>query len=145
MLASWPLICLVIVFLLRARDGRFLRAVGDDEQVATSLGISVDRMFALSFALGSALVVPGAVLYGWSQGLVPVMGLNAILIASAAVIIGGRYGLLPGAIVALALGTVQSLLVAIVPTGWQDAVIFALLLAALLIRPQGIFGYALRW
>ncbi|MCA1644822.1 MAG: branched-chain amino acid ABC transporter permease [Chloroflexi bacterium] len=145
MLLSWPLIVLVIVYLLRAREGRLLRAVGDDQRVATSLGIPVDRMFSLSFALGSGLVVPAAVLYGWSQGLVPVMGLNAILIASAAVIIGGRYGLLPGAIVALVLGTVQSLLVAFVPTGWQDAMIFALLLAALLVRPQGIFGFALRW
>jgi branched-subunit amino acid ABC-type transport system permease component len=145
MLLSWPLIVLVIVYLLRARDGRLLRAVGDDQRVSTSLGIPVDRMFSLSFALGSGLVVPAAVLYGWSQGLVPVMGLNAILIASAAVIIGGRYGLLPGAIVALVLGTVQSLLVAFVPTGWQDAMIFALLLAALLVRPQGVFGYSLRW
>jgi branched-subunit amino acid ABC-type transport system permease component len=145
MLFSWPLIGLLIVYLLRARDGRLLRAVGDDERVATALGIPVDRMFTLSFALGSAFAVPAAVLYGWAQGLVPVMGLNAILIASAAVIIGGRHGLLPGAIVALVLGTVQSLLVAFVPTGWQDAMIFALLLAALLLRPQGVFGSVLQW
>lgn len=145
MLASWPLVGLVILYLVRSRDGRFLRAVGDDERVATSLGVPIDRIFALSFGLGSALAVPAALMYGWYQGLVPVMGLNAILIASAAVIIGGRYGLLPGAIVALVLGTVQALLVAFVPTGWQDGVIFALLLAALLARPQGIFGYGLRW
>jgi branched-chain amino acid transport system permease protein len=145
MLASWPLIAAVLVYLGRSRHGRFLRAVGDSEPVASSLGIPLDRVFVLSFGLGSALAVPAALLYGWSQGLVPVMGLNGILIGSAAVIIGGRHGLLPGALVALVIGTVQAVLVAFIPTGWQDGIIFSLLLAALLVRPEGIFGYALRW
>ena len=140
---SWLLIVIVVVYMLRSRSGKFLRAVGDSARVARALGIPLDAMFGLSFALGSALAVFSAVLYGWSQGLTPLMGLNAILIGSAAVIIGGRHGVLPGAIVALVLGTLQAVMVAFVPTGWQEGTTFALLLIALLIRPQGIFGYSL--
>lgn len=143
--ASWLVIALTVLYLVRSRGGKLLRAVGDAPRVATSLGLSIDLMFVLSFGLGSALAVLSALLYGWSQGLTPLMGLNAILIGSAAVIIGGRHGVLPGAVVALALGALQSILVAFVPTGWQDATTFAVLLIALLIRPQGIFGYALPW
>lgn len=145
MLASWVLIAGVIVYLARSRSGRFLRAVGDSPRVSAALGIPLDRYIILSFALGSALVVPAAFLYGWAQGLTPGMGLGAILIGSAASIIGGRHGLLPGAIVALSLGIIQAMLVAVVPTGWHEGFTFAVLLAALLVRPQGIFGYGLKW
>ena len=143
--ASWLIVALVVLFLLHSRSGKFLRAVGDSPRVALALGISLDLAFGLSFALGSGLAVFAAVLYGWYQSLTPLMGLNAILIGSAGVIIGGRHGVLPGAIVALALGVLQAVLVAFVPTGWQEGTTFALLLVALLLRPQGIFGYSLPW
>lgn len=142
---SWIVIAVVVVYMVRSRSGKFLRAVGDSPRVATALGIPLDLTYGLSFALGSALAVFSALLYGWSQGLTPQMGLNAILIGSAAVIIGGRHGVLPGAIVALVLGTMQAVLVAFVPTGWQEGATFAVLLVALLVRPQGIFGYSLPW
>lgn len=145
MLAGWPIIALVTFYLVGTRSGQFLRAVSDFEPVAATLGIPTDRVFVISFLLGSAIAVPAAILYSWYQALEPTMGLSAILIASAAVIIGGRHGILPGAIVALVVGLIQSLLIAVVPTGWQDGIIFALLLLAVLLRPQGIFGYSLRW
>lgn len=145
MLVSWVLIAGVIVYLARSRSGRLLRAVGDSSYVATAMGIPLNRYVILSFALGSAFVVPAAFLYGWSQGLTPGMGLNAVLIGAAASIIGGRHGLLPGAIVALGLGVMQAMLVAVVPTGWNEGFTFAVLLVALLVRPQGIFGYGLKW
>lgn len=145
MLGSWLLIGGAVAYLHLTRTGRFLRAMGDSPRVATTLGLPQGPLFLLSFALGSAMAVPAGVLYGWFQGVTPVMGLNAILISSTAVIIGGRHGLLPGALTALALGVVQALLVAFVPTGWEQGIAFALLVVALLLRPQGIFGYALRW
>lgn len=145
MLGSWILIGGAVAYLRFTRTGRLLRATGDAPQVANALGIPQGPIFVLSFALGSAMAVPAGVLWGWHQGVTPVMGLNAILISSTAVIIGGRHGLLPGALTALALGIVQALLVAFVPTGWEQGIVFALLVAALLLRPQGIFGYALRW
>ncbi|HLG74702.1 MAG TPA: branched-chain amino acid ABC transporter permease [Chloroflexota bacterium] len=142
---SWIVIAAVVVYMVRTRSGKFLRAVGDSPRVAMALGIPLDMTYILSFALGSALAVLSALLYGWSQGLTPQMGLSAILIGSAGVIIGGRHGVLPGAIVAVVLGTLQAVLVAFVPSGWQEGATFALLLVALLVRPQGIFGYSLPW
>lgn len=145
MLGSWLPIWAAILWLARSRSGRFLRAIGDAPQVAILLGLPKDRLFLMSFAVGSALAAPAAMLYIWYRGLTPYMGLNALLIAAAAVLIGGRRGLLPGAITAVALGLLQSLVVAFVPTGWEEGVAFFFLLLALLVRPQGIFGYALRW
>lgn len=145
MLGSWLPIAAAIAWLLCSRQGRFLRAIGDAPQVAVLLGLPQDRLFTLAFALGSALVAPAALLYVWHRGLTPYMGLHALLIAAAAVLIGGRHGLLPGAITAAALGLLQSVVAAFVPTGWEEGVAFLVLLLALLVRPQGIFGYALRW
>jgi branched-chain amino acid transport system permease protein len=145
MLAAWPLIGLTTLWLVGSRQGRFLRAAGDSAAVSAVVGIPLPRVFVVAFALGSALAVPAALLFGWAQGLTPAMGLNAILIASAAVIIGGTRGVLAGAIAALVLGVVQSVLVAFIPAGWQDAVTFALLGAALVLRPEGVFGDALPW
>lgn len=145
MLFSWIFIAAILAFVIFAPSGRFMRAVGDNETVAQFAGIDIDKSYLLSFALGSALTVPGVIMYSWYQGLSPGMGLNTILVASAAVIIGGRHALLPGAIVALALGILQSVVIAVLPTSWQDAVVYGILLLVILARPQGLFGRRLRW
>lgn len=145
MLAAWPIIALVIAYLLRAPSGRFMRAVADTPSVATNVGIDLDRTYVVSFLLGSALTVPATLMYAWYQGLTPMTGLSTILISSAAVIIGGRGGILPGAIAALGLGIVQAIAIVLLPSGWQDAVVFTILLAVIVLRPHGVFGRALRW
>jgi len=72
-------------------------------------------------------------------------GLSTILISSAAVIIGGRTGVLAGAIAALGLGILQAVAIVFLPSGWQDAVVFSVLFFVIALRPNGVFGLAFRW
>jgi branched-chain amino acid transport system permease protein len=123
MLFAWPLVGLAVAFLVGSRSGRFLRAVADTPSVARLIGIDLERSYVVSFLVGSALAVPATLMYAWYQGLTPVTGLSTILVSSAAVIIGGRTGILPGALAALGLGIVQAVAIVLLPSGWQDAVV----------------------
>ena len=145
MLFSWVFIGLAIAYLVSTRSGRFMRAVSDTPAVAASVGVDIERTYLVSFILGSALTVPAILMFAWSQGLTPLTGLNSILVASAAVIIGGRTGILAGAVAALVLGIIQAIVVVFLPSGWQDAVVFSLLLLVIVLRPRGVFGRSLRW
>jgi len=145
MLAAWAFVALAVAYVLATRTGRFMRAVADTPGVAATVGVDLDRTYLVSFLLGSALTVPGVVLYAWTQGLTPLSGLNVLLVASAAVVIGGRTGLLSGAIAALGLGIVQAVALVFLPSGWQDAVVFSLLFLVIALRPDGVFGRTFRW
>lgn len=145
MLSAWIFIALVIVYLLGTRSGRFMRAVSDTPAVAASTGIDIEGTYVWSFLLGSALTVPAMLMYAWYQGITPQSGLSTILISSAAVIIGGRKGVLPGAIAALGLGILQAIAIVFLPSGWQDGVVFSVLFLVIALRPNGVFGQLLRW
>jgi branched-chain amino acid transport system permease protein len=145
MVSAWAFVALAVAYLLATRTGRFMRAVADTPAVAGSVGVNLERTYLVSFLLGSALTVPGIALYGWVQGITPLSGLSVLLISSAAVIIGGRTGVLAGAIAAFVLGIVQALALVFLPSGWQDAVVFSLLVIVLVARPNGVFGRAFRW
>lgn len=145
MFAAWPLIGLTVAYLRWTRMGRFMRAVSDTPTVAANVGIDIDYIYLLAFLLGSALTVPAVLMYAWYQGLTPMSGLSTVLISSAAVIIGGRGGVLAAAGAALCLGVVQAIAILLLPSGWQDALVFTILLLVIVIRPRGVFGGALRW
>lgn len=145
MFAAWPLIGLTFAYLRWTRLGRFMRAVSDTPTVAVNVGIDLDRTYLLAFLLGSALTVPAVIMYAWYQGLTPMSGLSTVLISSAAVIIAGQGGVLASAVVALGLGIVQATAVLVLPSGWQDALVFTILLLVIVVRPRGVFGRALGW
>lgn len=136
---AWLFVVATVAYVRLTRTGRLMRSVGDSPDVARTVGVDTNRVFLVSFALGSALTVPAVVLYASYQGLSPQMGLNAILVASTAVLIAGR-DVLAGAICGLAIGVLQSEAVAIVPSSWQEAMVFGVLLLVILVRPQGILS-----
>ncbi len=138
---SGLLILLVVVGIRFSRFGRAWRAVADDRTMARMLGINVDRVILVTFALGSGLAgIGGSILTlhygGTSFALGTVIGLKALVAA----IIGG-IGSLPGAVIGgLALGLTESLWSAYEPMVWRDGVVFIALAAFLILRPQGLLG-----
>jgi branched-chain amino acid transport system permease protein len=144
MFGAWPLIALVVLWLRYARLGRFMRAVSDTPAVAVNVGIDLDRTYLVAFLLGSALTVPAVLMYAWYQGITPMSGLDTVLISSAAVIIGGSAGSPAAAVAALGLGVVQAVGILLLPSGWQEAVMFAILLLVIVLRPQGVFSRPVR-
>ncbi|MDI3340442.1 MAG: branched-chain amino acid ABC transporter permease [Sphaerobacter sp.] len=130
------------LFISRTRVGLALQAVAEDRATATLMGIDSNRMFALGWVIGGACVgLAGAVLACFYP-ITPTVGILFGLMSYIVVALGG-FGSVPGALVAgLLVGLVQeaSPIVFGVPTTYKYAVVFALYLVVVLIRPQGLFG-----
>jgi branched-chain amino acid transport system permease protein len=134
----------LLAFLRWTRTGREIRAVANNPQMAEIVGIHTRRVFLLVFALGSAVAAPAGILIMMDRGATPEMGMEAILIASIAVIVGG-IGSIPGAILgAFVIGLSQNLGVMAIPSEWQSAIAFGLLIVIVIARPQGLLGKTLR-
>jgi branched-chain amino acid transport system permease protein len=120
--------------------GKKLQATSQDKEMASLLGIPVAGMILLTFAYSSALggiagILVAPILFV-STGMAGAIALKAF----AANIIGG-YGSIPGAILGgLALGVGETLGAAYISVPYKDAFAFAMLLAFLMVRPQGLFG-----
>ncbi len=141
-------IVLVALLLARSSLGRKMRALADDPALASVAGVNVDRVVVYTWLLAGAL----AGLAGVLQGLVlasftPNTGFQLLLPIFAAVVLGGigsAYGALAGGLllgVAMELSTWDVLGGGVDPV-YKPVVAFVLLIAVLLVRPQGIFGKA---
>jgi len=136
---------LVQVFLQylvrRTKIGKAMRAASFDKQTARLMGINVDQVISITFAIGAAFAGLGGVLYAiayssiWSQlGILP--GLKAFVAA----VLGG-IGSIPGAFIgALIMGQAESMTAGYISTPMRDAIAFTILILVLLVRPTGIFG-----
>ena len=127
------------LFFEKTRYGAIMRAGIEDKEMVSLLGIDIHRLFTAAFALGAYLAGIAGALTAPIRGLNPLMGVDMLGIAFVVVALGG-LGNLPGAIVAgLMIGVAQSLVALVWPEA-SVAVIFAVMAAVLLIRPQGLFG-----
>ena len=141
-LATTLLLLLALeLWVHHSRLGKAMRAVSHSHQTAALLGIPVDRVIALTFAVGSALAAAAAVLYGVKYPRVdPLMGVMPGLKAFVAAVLGG-IGNLRGAVVgAMILGLAETLVAAYGASSWRDALAFGLLIVILLFKPAGLFG-----
>jgi branched-chain amino acid transport system permease protein len=128
--------------LARTRLGRNLRATAQDREMAAALGIRVNAMIALSFALATALAGAAGALLANQFFVTPTAGGALILKAYIAVVIGG-WGSLAGAVAgALLVGLFETVVAAAVSYTAASALLYAALLLILLLRPQGLFGEA---
>ncbi len=138
------LYAIVGLFLARTRSGRAVRALASDSELARAFGIDPNRVMLVVFALGSGLAAVAGILISCDTNLTPTMGFRALLMGVVAAVVGG-VGSIPGAIVGgLFIGLAQHLGVWVLPTQWQDAIVFAILILFLVVRPQGVFGTPLR-
>jgi branched-chain amino acid transport system permease protein len=128
-------------FVLRTRQGRAMRAVAHSHEVASLVGIPVNTVVSLTFAVGSALAAAAAVLYGvkYPQASA-LMGIMPGLKAFVAAVLGG-IGNLKGAVVgALVMGVAESMVIGYGGATWKDALAFGILILILVIKPAGLFG-----
>ncbi|MCL4368797.1 MAG: branched-chain amino acid ABC transporter permease [Actinobacteria bacterium] len=137
---------ILLVFLLqfivrRTRIGKAMRAVSYDKPTARLMGINVDGVISVTFAIGAALAGAAGVLYAIAfPSIFFGMGITPGLKAFVAAVLGG-IGSIPGAFVgALIMGQAEVLSAGYISTPMRDAVAFTLLILVLLIRPTGLFG-----
>jgi branched-chain amino acid transport system permease protein len=143
-LTALVVVCLYLWFLFRSVNGRRMRALIDNEELLLLNGVDTGRLKILAFAIGSALLPCAAGLSIVSgSGISPYFGIQAVLTGAMAMFFGGVDSIEGAALAGLALGIIESLAAFILPTEWQTAVTYAIVLLFLMVRPTGLFGRSL--
>ncbi len=121
--------------------GKAMRAVSMDKEAAQLMGINIDQVISLTFALGSALAAAAGILVGMYYNRIdPYMGMMPGLKAFVAAVLGG-IGVVPGAVVGgLLMGVTENMVVAFGSSTLRDAAAFAILIIVLLFKPNGLLG-----
>ena len=138
---SFLLMVFLRFFILKTRTGKAMRAVSFSLDASRLMGISTDRIIAITFALGSALAAAAGVLIGMQIPKIdPLMGIPYGLKAFVAAVLGG-IGSIPGAVLGgLLIGASEVLVVGYLSSTYRDAIAFGILILVLILRPQGILG-----
>ncbi|MFY9552905.1 MAG: branched-chain amino acid ABC transporter permease [Thermoanaerobaculia bacterium] len=138
---SMLLMVLLRFFILKTRTGKAMRAVSFSLDGARLMGISTDRIIAITFAVGSALAAAAGVLIGMQIPKIdPLMGIMYGLKAFVAAVLGG-IGSIPGAVLGgLLIGTSEVMVVGYLSSTYREAIAFGILILVLILRPQGLLG-----
>jgi branched-chain amino acid transport system permease protein len=140
LLGSILSIGMFLIFLKHADLGLRLRALADNPTQFALLGYDTNHYRRLAFVCSSLLVGLASLITAYDLGFDPHRGLNAVLLAIVAVIIGGRSTFIGPVIGGLILGLVRSQIAWHFSARWQEPASFALLALALLFLPNGILG-----
>jgi branched-chain amino acid transport system permease protein len=141
LLISLLLMSALALWLSRTRGGKALRATAEDITTAGLLGIDTDRMITVTVVIASAMGGVAGVLVGMAFNYINnQIGLSMGLKGLAIIIFGGMgsvYGAMAGGLI---LGLSETFVVAYGSSGYRDAIAFVIIIAVLLVRPQGLFG-----
>ena len=140
-LASALIMVLLTVFTTKTKTGKAMRAVSEDRAAAQLMGINVNQTISMTFAIGSALAaVAGVLLCSTVPTLQPTTGSMPGIRAFTAAVIGG-IGSMPGAMLGgILLGIIETFSKKYISTEFSDAIVFAVLIVILLVKPAGLMG-----
>ena len=143
-------VCVVIMLVLtwfteHTKMGQAIQACSEDKGAAQLMGINVNTTISLTFAIGSALAaIAGVLLCSAYPTLVPTTGSMPGIKAFTAAVFGG-IGSIPGALLGgILLGVIEIFAKAYISTQLSDAIVFAVLIVVLLVRPTGLLGKQIR-
>ena len=138
---SVVIMIVLVWFVNKTKPGHAMQAVSEDRGAAQLMGINVNGIISLTFAIGSALAaVAGALLLSSYPTLMPTTGAMPGIKAFVAAVFGG-IGSLPGAFIGgILLGVIENLAKAYISTQLSDAIVFLVLIVVLLVKPTGLLG-----
>jgi branched-chain amino acid transport system permease protein len=134
------LVTVVMLLLLKTKTGKSVRAVAQNRHAAVLMGVNVNFVSSVVFAISSALRVAAGALIGALLALAPGVG-ESFAVKGFAVLILGGLGSLPGAILGgLVLGISVSLAAGFLSSAYKDVISFLIMILVLLVMPQGLMG-----
>lgn len=135
------LVLLLQYIIYKTKVGKAMRAASQDMEAASLMGINVNTVISLTFAIGSALAGIAGVLVAITYPTIdPYMGMMPGLKAFVAAVLGG-IGSIPGALLGgILMGSIETLTKAYISTSLSDAIAFSLLIIILLVKPTGLLG-----
>jgi branched-chain amino acid transport system permease protein len=139
-LIALGLFLLLYLLIDRTDFGLALQATAEDRDAAMLVGIRPQRMYAVAWGLGTALVAVAGVILANFFSVYPQAGLSFTVLAYAIVALGGFGSILGTLLAALLVGVVQSVTAAYLPPAFKDAFVFGSYILIGLFRPQGLFG-----
>lgn len=135
-------VAIILLHLLieKTRIGKAMRAVAQDKDAAALMGVSIDRVYTFTFAVGSALAAIAGALIAPIFQIFPTMGFVPFIKAFTVVILGGLGNVIGAIYAGFILGIAESLGAAYISTPYKDSFAFIILIIMLLIKPSGLMG-----
>jgi branched-chain amino acid transport system permease protein len=142
LIAALAIMAVLHLVLTRTTFGFALRAVAENPALAQVNGVRLATMIAAVWITGGALAAAAGTFYGLTNQLSPMMGRDLVLPIFAATIVGG-IGSIHGAVLGgFTVGLATNLALIVIPSGYAPAIPFLIILAVLILRPNGLFGEA---
>jgi branched-chain amino acid transport system permease protein len=142
-LLTLAILGVVLFIIYRTKAGRAMRCISHDMETTRLMGVDVNRVISVTFAVGSAAAAAGGIMWAMRYPEInPLMGIIPGFKAFVAAVLGGIGNITGAMLGGLLLGIAEILLVAVMPelAGYRDAVAFGLLILILLFRPTGLMG-----
>ncbi len=131
------------LFIQKTKWGMAMRAMSYDFQAVPLMGVSINKLAPLTFAIGSGLAAAAGILYGLAYPVLdPYMGILLGWKAFVAAILGGRGSILGAALAGFLLGFIEIFAAWIFPSTFRDLIAYSIILLILTFRPHGFFGQA---
>lgn len=131
---------LLDLIVRKTMTGMAMRAISWDKFIVPLMGVPVDRVISMTFALGAAIAAVGGTLYGMAYTIDPYMGIRIGWWAFISAVVGGIGNIRGAMIGGFILGFVEIFTPVFLPSTYRDFVAFSLLLVLLIFRPYGIMG-----
>ena len=130
----------LFAFLRWSYTGKVMRATAQDRQASALMGIDTDKIYALTWAVGITCVGVAGVLLSPIYPVYPTAGLQFVLIAFVAVVLGGLGDMAGALIASLIVAAVEVVGSYVLGTAWKEMLYLVLFIGILIVRPAGLFG-----
>lgn len=131
---------LLYIMIEKTKIGKAMRACAENHSAAQLMGINLDKIFSLTFAIGCALAAAAGALMAPIFFTHPAMGMLPLMKAFGVVIMGGLGNVYGAVFSGIILGVTESMTAAYISPALKDAVAFILIIIVLLFKPNGLFG-----